>query len=575
MSEIPMRHGNRYGTTNLHDQATALLGDLNLGNLVQIQQATFISCSQASHQSKPLAPKVVRQNCVFPAYTIETITTFQDGEEVAARGTACTTELIWERREDLGAGVFGEVHREDCTEAENTLKSRAVKVLRRRQLDRMNIDYKKELEPLIHLSQVNRFLAVSSISLAKPLLQPNYAQRFVEFYSWYENDDNVFMAMEYIPAGDLESYIGNGLTESDSRQIGRQVLYGIRDMHRLDFIHRDIKPGNVFVVQHAPHWVPFADMGALTSFCYGRSSFPLEELSRANISEIATEFLQRLLQPKPRERPASEEATAFGDSWFQLQEVATENRFQSIERAPLPDMTRLGLHDVSSLPYAEIPAGRQTGFTNQALKLPAFSGDHKANDEPKVSSATATAPATSTVSKTIIQNKTSSHANRHEESAYEHKWATDTPAGSSTEARPRKQILYFKDAVGRIFTYPWDLCRKWDSMERLIHQAFAHDDEIGPHVLNGRYDLIGPEKDIIMPVYWEDAVAPGMHITMNMWSVSKAESMPDSSLDPESLTSPMDDDFIDVGALLEGVKFPEREGVYVDQQDVALMPTQL
>lgn len=321
--------------------------------------------------------------------------------------------------------------------------------------------------------------------------------------------------------------------------------------------------------------VPFADMGALTSFCYGRSSFPLEELSRANISEIATEFLQRLLQPKPRERPASEEATAFGDSWFQLQEVATENRFQSIERAPLPDMTRLGLHDVSSLPYAEIPAGRQTGFTNQALKLPAFSGDHKANDEPKVSSATATAPATSTVSKTIIQNKTSSHANRHEESAYEHKWATDTPAGSSTEARPRKQILYFKDAVGRIFTYPWDLCRKWDSMERLIHQAFAHDDEIGPHVLNGRYDLIGPEKDIIMPVYWEDAVAPGMHITMNMWSVSKAESMPDSSLDPESLTSPMDDDFIDVGALLEGVKFPEREGVYVDQQDVALMPTQL
>ena len=71
---------------------------------------------------------------------------------------------------------------------------------------------------------------------------------FVEFYSWYEAFDSIFLAMEFVPFGDLEAYIARHgeLTEKCAAQIGHQVLDGLRAMHRLDLVHRDIKPAVSF-----------------------------------------------------------------------------------------------------------------------------------------------------------------------------------------------------------------------------------------------------------------------------------------------------------------------------------------
>ncbi len=56
-------------------------------------------------------------------------------------------------------------------------------------------------------------------------------------------------------------------------------------------------------------------------------------------------------------------------------------------------------------------------------------------------------------------------------------------------------------------------------MEGLINQAFAHIEHLAEHVMHGRYDLIGPDKEIIMPNYWESMVEPDMHITMMLWPI--------------------------------------------------------
>ena len=54
-------------------------------------------------------------------------------------------------------------------------------------------------------------------------------------------------------------------------------------------------------------------------------------------------------------------------------------------------------------------------------------------------------------------------------------------------------------------------------MEELIKQAFLHVDVIGPHVLEGHYDLLGPNGEIILPQVWETMVEPDWSISMHMW----------------------------------------------------------
>ncbi|CAG7926447.1 unnamed protein product [Penicillium olsonii] len=83
----------------------------------------------------------------------------------------------------------------------------------------------------------------------------------------------------------------------------------------------------------------------------------------------------------------------------------------------------------------------------------------------------------------------------------------------------KKKPIKFKDAIGRKFSFPFELCATWQGMEELIRQAFLHIEVIGPHVADGHYDLVGPNGDIILPQVWETVVEPDWAITMHMWPI--------------------------------------------------------
>lgn len=84
--------------------------------------------------------------------------------------------------------------------------------------------------------------------------------------------------------------------------------------------------------------------------------------------------------------------------------------------------------------------------------------------------------------------------------------------------------IRFTDAVGRIFSFPWDICKTWKGMEGLIRVAFLHVDDLSDIVQQGRYDLNGVDGEIILPQVWDMIISPGAEVFMLMWPIPEPDS---------------------------------------------------
>ena len=92
-------------------------------------------------------------------------------------------------------------------------------------------------------------------------------------------------------------------------------------------------------------------------------------------------------------------------------------------------------------------------------------------------------------------------------------------------------------------------------MEYLIKEAFLHVAELGPHVADGHYDLLGPKDEIIMPSIWESVIEPGWEITMHMWPIPEP---------PEAVVDELAGGMADVVIVEPGVPPPPPGGETVD-----------
>ncbi|KAK8004509.1 GTP-binding protein [Apiospora arundinis] len=105
------------------------------------------------------------------------------------------------------------------------------------------------------------------------------------------------------------------------------------------------------------------------------------------------------------------------------------------------------------------------------------------------------------------------------------------PASRPVKAGKPKDI-HFKDAVGRVFLFPWELAKTWTGVEKLIKDAFTHVDVLGPHVMATHYDVLdGASGAIMLPAAWERLINPGMSVVMHMWPMDRR---PEPSRNPES-----------------------------------------
>lgn len=101
-----------------------------------------------------------------------------------------------------------------------------------------------------------------------------------------------------------------------------------------------------------------------------------------------------------------------------------------------------------------------------------------------------------------------------------------------------KGNVHFHDALNRKYDVPWRYAKSWKGMKSLIEQAFSHVDGIGQLVMDGRYDLLGPEGNIILPAVWDIVIQPEWAIRMELWPEPEPEPMLYETMDGGWTTKP-------------------------------------
>ncbi|VUC31461.1 unnamed protein product [Clonostachys rosea] len=154
-----------------------------------------------------------------------------------ARQRRVRKDYRWRRRGKLGVGTYGTVWLEESQDLDPPVKLRAVKEICKGSL------------------------------------------------GWYENESAIFITMEYHEKGDLQKYLTKKFPEIEARTIASQLLEALCYMHDNGFAHRDLKPGNILVMETSPiWWVKVCD--------FGISKRAQEESTALRTTAIGTKYYQ-------------------------------------------------------------------------------------------------------------------------------------------------------------------------------------------------------------------------------------------------------------------------------------------
>ena len=126
----------------------------------------------------------------------------------------------------IGRGAFGEVH--VCRD-KTTDEIVAIKKIKKEALSSKN--------QIIHIKNEQLFMA----NVKSPWI--------VELKASFQDHDYLYLVMEFLQGGDLMNILikKDILTEEEARFYIAEIILAVESIHKLDCIHRDIKPDNVLI----------------------------------------------------------------------------------------------------------------------------------------------------------------------------------------------------------------------------------------------------------------------------------------------------------------------------------------
>jgi serine/threonine protein kinase len=90
---------------------------------------------------------------------------------------------------------------------------------------------------------------MASVFLERECLSRSKSRWLVELKSAFQDKEYLFIAMEWVPGGDLLRLLIDKdiFTEDETRFYVSELILAIEDMHKIHYIHRDIKPDNILI----------------------------------------------------------------------------------------------------------------------------------------------------------------------------------------------------------------------------------------------------------------------------------------------------------------------------------------
>ncbi|XP_058831780.1 serine/threonine-protein kinase Warts [Topomyia yanbarensis] len=157
---------------------------------------------------------------------------------------------MFARIKTIGLGAFGEVTLVKKIDTPNHLY--AMKTLRKADVLKRN--------------------QVAHVKAERDILAEADNEWVVKLYYSFQDKENLYFVMDYIPGGDLMSLlIKKGIFEEDlARFYVAELTCAIESVHKMGFIHRDIKPDNV-LIDRKGH-IKLTDFGLCTGFRWTHDS---------------------------------------------------------------------------------------------------------------------------------------------------------------------------------------------------------------------------------------------------------------------------------------------------------------